>query len=125
MITLKDLQHKEILNNETIKFDYRLEFETDSKGKTHIWFQFRKILNSESNEWKLFVRLLPSQEKESQVYEFNYALPKQNVSLVLIASTGLRLFQMVLQEEMQNKHLIDFEISNLIQASIGNEWGEF
>lgn len=118
MIELKDLKNREVKNNETIKFDYDLEFQTNDQGKLKIPFTFEKVIESTGNEWKILVRLKPTQEKESQIYEFNYMLPKQNVQLVLVTATGLRLFQMILQEEIQDKSLIDFEIGNLIQSNI-------
>lgn len=118
MIELKDLKNREVKDNETIKFDYDLEFQTNDQGKLKIPFTFERVMESTGNEWKILVRLKPTQEKESQIYEFNYMLPKQNVQLVLVTATGLRLFQMILQEEIQDKHLIDFEIGNLIQSNI-------
>lgn len=117
MLTQDSLVNRQIKDKETIAFLYRLNYESDDEGQLTLPVHFTKMIHAEQNEWNVFIRINPTVEKESQIYEFNYVLPKRDMSLITVAATGLRLFQMVLQEEIQNKHLIEFEITDLINAN--------
>lgn len=114
-IKMSELANKRIVNKRVVQYDYPLTY-SDSEGfEQTLYMNFKMI---KDDEWRLFVLFAPTQEKESQIYQFNFRLPKPNIELSIVTATGLRLLQMVLQDEIQEKHLVEFQITNVIEESL-------
>ena len=111
MIKFKDLQNKIYDDKECVRFEY--EIKADEKHK--IIATFRR-LKSGSAEWNMQVIFLRTRDKDSEVYNFGYVMPRSDLPLELIAATGLRYFQLYLKEEIQMKSNLDFEIGNIISG---------
>ncbi len=113
MIKLKDLQNRVYSGKSCIRFEY--EFDVD-QNKT-ICAVFKRL--SETNTWKMSIVLDRTRDKDSEVYNFMYALPKENVPLELVAAVGLRYFQLHIKEEVQMKSNMDFLIGEIIEGVVG------
>lgn len=113
MIRLKDLQNRVYSGKSCIRFEY--EFDVD-QNKT-ITATFKRL--SETNTWKMSIVLDRTRDKDSEVYNFMYALPKDNVPLELVAAVGLRYFQLYIKEEVQMKSNMDFLIGEIIEGVVG------
>lgn len=113
MIRLKDLQNRVYSGKSCIRFEY--EFDLD-QNKT-ICAVFKRV--SETNTWKMSILLERTRDKDSEVYNFMYALPKDDVPLELVAAVGLRYFQLHIKEEVQTKSNMDFIIGEIIEGVVG------
>lgn len=114
MIRLKDLQNRVYSGKCCMRFEYEFEIE---KGNT-ICAVFKR-LSENANTWKMNIVLDRSRDKDSEVYNFMYALPKDNVPLELVAGVGLRYFQLHIKEEVQMKSNMDFLIGEIIEGVVG------
>ena len=113
MIRLKDLQNRVYSGKSCIRFEY--EFDVD-QNKT-ICAVFKRL--SETNTWKMSIVLDRTRDKDSEVYNFMYALPKDDVKLELVAAIGLRYFQLHIKEEVQMKSNMDFALGEIIDGVVG------
>lgn len=113
MIRLKDLQNRVYSGKSCIRFEY--EFNIDQNKL--ITAVFKRI--SETNTWKMSIVLERTRDKDSEVYNFMYALPKEDVTLELVAAVGLRYFQLHIKEEIQMKSNMDFIIGDIIKDVVG------
>lgn len=112
---MSNLINKEIKNKEICKFDFDIVYEDRELNEQKLRVNFTKIYNQVTiNEWKIFCKIEPTQEKETQIYEFNYQLHKKNTDLTLIVATGIRLLQVIIQEEIQEKSRIDTNITEML-----------
>ena len=66
--------------------------------------------------WNMRVVLGRTQESDSQVYNFTYQMPRDGLPVELIAATGLKYFQMHLQEEIQQKSDFNFVLGDLLKG---------
>ena len=110
MITFKDLTNRVYSDKECIRFEYEFIanerrvvacFERDVENKT---------------EWNMHIVFGRTRDKDSEVYNFGYVMPKEDLPLTLITATGLRFFQLHIQREVQEKSNLDFAISEIIKG---------
>ncbi len=106
MIRLKDLQNRVYSGKQCISFEFPLKISDESvvtaKFTTNFYCQ-----------WNMQVVLPRTRDKDSDVYNFSYIMPKSNLPLELIAATGLKYFQLYLKEEIQMKSNMDFVIGEI------------
>lgn len=114
-IKISELTNKRIVDKRIVQYDYPLIYSDNEGFEQTLYMNFKMV---EDDVWRLFALFPPTQEKESQIYQFNYQMPKPNIDLSIVTATGLRLFQMVLQDEIQEKHLVEFQITNVIEDSL-------
>lgn len=114
MIRLKDLQNRVYSGKCCMRFEY--EFDV-SKEKT-VCAVFKRV-SENANTWKMSIVFERTRDKDSEVYNFMYALPKDDVPLELVAAVGLRYFQLHIKEEVQMKSNMDFLIGEIIEGVVG------
>lgn len=112
MIKLKDLQNRVYRGKQCIRFDYEIVLE---KEKPSIRAMFERYLDKPT-VWNMQIVLNRTRDKDSEVYNFGYEMPRDNLPLELIAATGLKYFQLYLKEEIQAKVELDFELSEILQG---------
>lgn len=110
MIKLKDLQNRVYSGKACTRFEY--EFVANDK-KVIAYFN-RNAENSA--EWNMQIILGRTRDKDSEVYNFGYIMPRDGLPLELIAATGLKYFQLYLKEEVQAKSNLDFELGSILQG---------
>ena len=111
MITLKDLQNRIYSGKQCTGFDYIVKNEKDETQ-----FEARFRAGAEKNEWNVKIILDRTRDKDSDVYNFGYIMPKSNLPLELIAATGLKYFQLYLKEEIQTKSEYDFMLGDVLKG---------
>lgn len=112
MIKFKDLQNRVYSGKECIRFEYGLMI-----GDQYVYAQFNKQKGqtAQPNEWNMQLVFGRTRDKDSEVYNFGYMMPKDNLPLELICATGLKYFQLHLKNEIQTKCNLDFELGNILQ----------
>lgn len=114
MIRLKDLQNRVYSGKCCVRFEY--EFDVDQNKTVTAIF---KRLSDNADTWKMTIVLDRTRDKDSEVYNFMYALPKGTVPLELVAAVGLRYFQLHIKEEVQTKSNMDFIIGEIVEGVVG------
>lgn len=112
MIRLKDLDNREYIGRSCVAFRYVLRNE---KGEIINILTYQKSLTHEA-QWNMQVVIKRTRDADSQVYNFGYVMPKENLPLELIAATGLKYFQLYLKEEIQKKMEYDFAIGEVVKG---------
>lgn len=111
MITLKDLQNRIYSGKQCMGFDYIVKNEKDETQ-----FEARFRAGAEKNEWNVKIILDRTRDKDSDVYNFGYIMPKSGLPLELIAATGLKYYQLYLKEEIQQKVSYDFLLGEILKG---------
>ncbi len=113
MIKLKDLQNRVYSGKTCVRFEYAILV-----GERLVYARFAKQPNKESqpNEWNMEIILGRTRDKDSEVYNFGYVMPRDGLPLELIAATGLKYFQLHIKNEVQEKSNMDFELGNILQG---------
>lgn len=111
MLKLKDLENRIYSGRTCVGFDYTLR---DEKGKPQLEARFR--LGEELNHWSMNIVLGRTRDADSQVYNFGYVMPKSGLPLELIAATGLKYFQLYIEEEVQTKISYDFMLGEVLKG---------
>ena len=111
MLKLKDLKNRVYNGRECIRFECNIMMDKDSKQE--IEAVFKKVALT---EWRLQILIDGTRDKDTEVYNFRYIMPKSNLPLELIAATGLKYFQLYIKEEVQAKSNLDFELGNILQG---------
>ncbi len=114
MIRLKDLQNRVYSGKQCTQFAYEFSIDQDHS----VVARFKRS-SGETNIWVMGIVLDRTRDKDSEVYRFEYALPKDNVPLELIAAVGLRYFQLHIKEEVQLKSNMDFVLGGIIEGVVG------
>lgn len=114
MIRLKDLQNRVYSGKNCMRFEYELNVDQDHK----VIANFKRVSN-DVNIWKMSIVLDRTRDKDSEVYNFEYALPKGTTPLELVAAIGLRYFQLHIKEEVQMKSNMDFILGEIIEGVVG------
>ena len=112
MIKFKDLQNKVYSGKQCIRFEYTIRL--DNENKSHAIARFERQL-TKPTEWKMQIIFDRTRDKDSEVYNFGYIMPRDGLPLELIAATGLKYFQLYIKEEVQAKSNLDFELGNILQ----------
>lgn len=112
MLKLRDLDDRKYLGKSCVSFSYVLRNE---KNEPINIFRFEKSL-TEPTEWVMNVIIGRTRDADSQVYKFDYMMPRENLPLELIAATGLKYFQLYLKEEIQMKMNYDFTLGEVLKG---------
>lgn len=107
MIKLKDLQNRVYSGKMCVRFEYEIVIDNEHS----ILAAFKRMTNP--NEWNMQIVLDRTANKDSEVYNFGYIMPKDNIPLELIAATGLKYFQLHIKEEIQMKSYLDFGLGEI------------
>lgn len=110
MIKFKDLQNRVYSGNICTRFEHTVKIDKEHSILT----TFKRMDNH--NEWNMQIIIDRTRDKDSEVYNFGYIMPKSNLPLELIAATGLKYFQLYLKEEVQIKSNLDFEIGRIVEG---------
>lgn len=115
MIKLKDLDRRGYVGPKCTEFDYIVR---DEKNVAIIKAEFhsRGYLIGSTKEWSMRVVTERTRDADSQVYRFDYSMPKENLPLELIAATGLKFFQLYLKREMDEKMSLSFAIADVTEG---------
>ena len=114
MLKLKDLENRVYSGKACVGFDYVVKDENE-KNKKLFEARFRKVKEDEEH-WNLLIVLDHTRDADSQVYNFDYIMPKTGLPLELIAATGLKYFQLYLKEEVQTKINYDFALGEVLKG---------
>lgn len=115
MLRLKDLQNRVYSGKQCVRFEVPVQV-VDNK---YVLAQFMKVVQGDtanSNEWRMCVILDRTRDKDSEVYNFSYIMPRNNLPLELIAATGLRYLQLYLKDEIQSKTNMDFYLGSILEG---------
>ena len=110
MIKFKDLQNRVYSGKQCVRFEYAIMV-----GDQYVYAQFQRQ-QSGCTEWNMQIIFGRTRGKDSEVYNFGYVMPKDNIPLELICATGLKYFQLHLKEEIQVKSNLDFELGDILQG---------
>lgn len=114
MLRLGDLQNRVYNGKTCVRFEYMLEI--SNRRTVNVMFN---RLAEDTNLWKATILLDRTRDKDSELYNFMYALPKDNVPLELVAATGLKYFQLYIKEEVQMKSDLDFALGVITDGVVG------
>ena len=117
MIILKDLKQRIYNGKVCTYFEYEIEINEDTKVIAR--FSKKHYNTVELNQWNMQVVFNRTRDKDSEVYNFGYIMPKENLPLELIAATGLKYFQLYIKEEVQMKSSLDFTIGEITNGMVG------
>lgn len=113
MLKRKDLLNRVYEGRNCIRFEVNIpEGTNEIKANNNLIGIFTR---KSPTEWKLNVFFDRTDSSDTQVYEFNYIMPREDLSLELIAATGLNYFQLQLKEEIQTKINYDFSLGEIIR----------
>lgn len=113
MIKQSDLVNRMNINGVCVDFDYILNVDDSrircrfTRDKDHLTI------------WNMLVVIKRTRDADSQVYSFDYQLPKSNMDLTMVAAIGLKYFQLHLKKEVQLKSNIDFTLGEITNGMIG------
>lgn len=110
MLKLKDLENRVYRCRNCVRFECTIPVDEDKI----LLATFSRMKNP--SEWNMQVIFDRTRDKDSEVYNFGYIMPKDNLPLELIAATGLKYFQLYLKEEIQMKSNLDFSIGRIIEG---------
>lgn len=111
MLKLKDLTNRQYAGKQCKAFEYELKGEKDARI---LVAKFE--VGANENEWSMQIVLDRTRDADSQVYKFDYVMPRNNLPLELIAATGLKFFQLYLKEEVQSKINFDFTLGEKLEG---------
>lgn len=113
MIKFRDLQNKVYSGKTCIRFEYALMV-----NDQYVIARFERQMKSEHapNEWNMQIIFGRMRNKDSEVYNFGYVMPKTTVPLELVCATGLKYFQLHIKEEVQAKSNLDFMLGDILQG---------
>ncbi len=112
MITRKDLTNRVYSDRDCIYFEYKIQVDKDKSITTR--FSKQQYHGAFPAEWKAEILIDRTREKDTEVYNFNYVMPREGLPLELIAATGLKFFQLHIKEEVQLKSNLDFNLGNIL-----------
>ena len=72
--------------------------------------------NNNESRWNMQIVFGRTRDKDSEVYNFDYIMPRKGLPLALIAATGLKYFQLYLKQEVQEKSNIDFALGEILKG---------
>lgn len=111
-IKLKDLVNRAYVGRQCTAFDYVLNIPNDTEEFKYVIVRFTRAQTKET-QWNMQVVIPRNRDSDSQVYNFGYIMPKNNLPLELICATGLKYFQLRLKSEIQYKSNLDFVIGDV------------
>ena len=111
MIILSDLKNRVYSDKQCTRFECNIMMDKDSKQE--IVAVFKKVALT---EWRMQILIDGTRDKDTEVYNFSYIMPRSNLPLEIIAATGLKYFQLYIKEEVQAKSNLDFELGTILQG---------
>lgn len=115
MLKRKDLNMHTHIGRQCVGFDYIIDL--SDKGMLRAEFSAcDTIPNLQPKEWRMRIIFDRTRDADSQVYNFDYIMPRTGLPLELIAATGLRYFQLYIKEEVQFKSDLDFVLGNIVEG---------
>lgn len=116
MIRLGELVNRKYAQKRCDEFEYEIHIENKPDWK----YLFKRLTEPISNvtTWSLKVIIPRDQERDNLVYEISYLIPKEDMPLTTIAGIGLRLFQMKMQSDQEERMAVDFEISEALKGMV-------
>lgn len=111
MIRFKDLQNKVYSGKACVQCEYGILVDENK----YVYAKFSRQLDKPT-EWNMQIVLGRTRDKDSEVYNFGYIMPKDNLPLELIIATGLKYFQLHIKEEIQLKSNLDFQLGNILMG---------
>lgn len=117
MIKLKELTNRVYEGKDCIRFEYQVvqkEKKLDDESRECFTALYRRS-RKDPKAWRMRVILPRDRDCDSQVYTFDYILPKENVDLALITAIGLKYFQLKMKEEVQKKSNWDFLLGEIVK----------
>lgn len=116
MIDRKELDNRMYRGRECIRFDYSVVDKTSETVECEECFKAAFNRDKKNSKlWSMIVVIPRDRDRDSQVYCFEYMLPKDGMSLELVAAIGLKYFQLKLKEEIQQKSNWDFILGDLLK----------
>lgn len=112
MIKLKDLQNRVYRGKSCIKFEYDIIIE-----EKHMFARYTRDLANPTT-WNMQIVFDRTKDKDSEIYNFGYVMPRDGLPLEIIAAVGFKYFQLYLKEEIQTKSNLEFEIGNILQGMV-------
>ena len=113
MIKQNELINRIYIDKTCVDFDYILTI-----GEMRIRLRFTRNTNNLCT-WNMMAVLVKTRDADSQVYNFAYQLPKENMDLTMVAAIGLKYFQLHLKEEIQFKSNMDFALGEITMGMVG------
>lgn len=110
MIKFGELKNKVYRNKECVQFEYGIPL---NEGKHVYYAKFNRQENN-SLEWNMQIIFGRTRDKDSEVYNFGYIMPREGLPLELIAATGLKYLQLHIKEEVQAKSNLDFTLGEIL-----------
>lgn len=117
MIKLNDLKNKINANGACVSFDYYIN--TGNEGNPLRASFIKQNHNSQLPIWNLTVSIPRVKNADTNIYTFDYQLPKPRPDLTLVAAVGLKYFQLHLKEEIQSKMNLDFVLGEIVEGVVG------
>lgn len=114
MLKLKDLQNRVYSGKTCVRFEYAIMI--DNKNIVYAKFTRQMDERAQDNEWTMQIVFNRTRDKDSEVYNFGYIMPRDGLPLELIAATGLKYFQLYIKEEVQAKSNLDFILGDVLQG---------
>ena len=111
MLILSDLKNRVYSDKQCTRFECNIMMDKDSKQE--IEAVFKKVALT---EWRMQILIDGTRDKDTEVYNFRYIMPRSNLPLELIAATGLKYFQLYIKEEIQLKSSLDFELGEILKG---------
>lgn len=114
MLTLKDLLNRVYSGKQCTRFEVTIPVGDGNQQLAQFTRERRE--GYENSVWCMRVILERTRDKDSEVYTFEYVMPRDNLPLELIAATGLKYLQLYLKDEIQKKTEMEFSIGEIIQG---------
>lgn len=117
MLKLKELVSRIYDGKECIRFEYEVLDTTRAANdpKRNCFVARYQRSKEDAKQWRMQIVLPRDRDCDSQVYTFDYVLPKDGMELALVAAIGLKYFQLKLKEEIQQKSDWDFVLGELLK----------
>lgn len=116
MLVLKDLTNRVYKDKQCVSFEHTvIDKDRALDDEQRNCFVARWTKGNEIGLWNIQVVLDRTRDADSQVYRFGYVMPRDGLPLELIAATGLKYFQLYLQQEVQIKSNYNFVLSELLK----------
>lgn len=110
---LINLRHNE--DKECVGFEYELKIENEKGRIVPLSFYFKRLAEK---YWEVSMISKNNSFGELRAYSVEYIIPTNKMSLEMVAATGLRNIQALLQAEIQYKSIIDFCIGDTIASML-------
>lgn len=116
MLLMRQLLQRNYTGKVCTYFEVRVQYEV-TNGQSHYITACYTRQGTEEQHWVMQVVLPRTRDKDHDVYQFDYIMPRQNnIPLELVAATGLKYFQLYLKDEVSQKQLLDFCIGDMLEG---------